>query len=490
MPARQVNAPFQKRRPPLHALERALLFVACLTLCLPPWTYGLNKVWTGIGCAGLAALTLAIALVRRRYTEQQGEVVMGTYYPARRLLHFPLFWLGGCLIALMVIGACNPAWFYETNGYHWQITAHPNVSWLPTSVDTPFSFYSAWRTIVVYLAAWMIVCALWIGITRRRSLQIMGWVMAANGLALGVVGLIHRFSGPQYESVVLWSHSVRGALSYGSFVSRNHAGAYLCLSAALLAALAAWSYFEGRRKMARSSPTGMWLFLLCALLLAIAFSYSRASVIVCACFLVMAALAWVVMRWVHGSSLMPKQVTIVLCALFLAGGAFAVHTLDFSTLQRRFQEFVTHGEQEVSYQMRVQARERAVRMWEDHWVRGAGAGSFRFLFPDYIRDNKFISGGGRFFWEHAHIDWVEIPIEQGVTGVFLIAAAYFWWLWHWFKAGGWKHPFALMIFLGSVQTLLHATMDFPFQHPAVLVTWWALLIMALRWAEFEAPKNA
>jgi hypothetical protein len=33
-------------------------------------------------------------------------------------------------------------------------------------------------------------------------------------------------------------------------------------------------------------------------------------------------------------------------------------------------------------------------------------------------------------------------------------------------------------------------MDFPFQHPGVLVTWWALLIMALRWAEFEAPKAA
>jgi len=471
-------------------MERALLLFACLTLCFPPWTYGLNKIWTEIGGAVVAALTLGIALVRRRYTEHAGESVIGMYYPARRLLHFPLFWLGATFLSLMAIGACNPAWFYESNGYHWWITANPNVPWLPTSVDTPFSFYSAWRTIAVYLAAWMIVCALWIGITRRRSVQILGWVIAANGLALGIVGLIHRFSGPQYDNVVLWSHAVRGAMSYGSFVSRNHAGAYLCLCVGLLAAFAAWSYFEGRRKMARSSPTGTWLFLLCAMLIVIAFSYSRASVIVCACFLLMAFGAWAIMRWVHGSSLMPKQVTIVLVALFLAGGAFAVYTLDFSALERRFQEFSKHGEQEISYQMRVQARERAVRMLEDHWVRGTGAGSFRFLFPDYIRDNKFISGGGRFFWEHAHNDWLQIPIEQGVAGVLLIAAAYFWWLWSWIKAGGWGHPFALMIFLGSLQTLIHAGMDFPFQHPGVLVTWWALLIMALRWAEFEAPKTS
>jgi hypothetical protein len=31
-------------------------------------------------------------------------------------------------------------------------------------------------------------------------------------------------------------------------------------------------------------------------------------------------------------------------------------------------------------------------------------------------------------------------------------------------------------------------MDFPFQNPAILVTWWALLILSLRWLELEAPS--
>ena len=42
-----------------------------------------------------------------------------------------------------------------------------------------------------------------------------------------------------------------------------------------------------------------------------------------------------------------------------------------------------------------------------------------------------------------------------------------------------------MVVLGAGQILAHALIDFPFQNPAILVTWWALLIISLRWLELD-----
>ncbi|MBP6864626.1 MAG: O-antigen ligase family protein [Candidatus Didemnitutus sp.] len=480
-----------KKRPPLHPLERALLVVASLHLILLPWCYSLERAWTQVGSAGLAGLAFIIALWPRTYDGVLSDGPDFKLHPWWRLVRFPLFWLGLPFLGLMVAGAFNPSWFYETNGYRWGMLPLPNIAWLPTSADTPFAFYNVWRTFAVYASAWLLVCALWIGVTRRRALQILCWVLVANGLALVTVGLIHRFSGPEYEQVVLWQRFVRNSTAFGAFTYRNHAGAYLCLIAAVAVSLAAWSHYEGRRRMAHSTPGPVWLFVAFVFVAGIAYTYARSSVLIVLLFMVLALLGWFVLRLRLGSAgATPKLVTATLMLLLAGTGVFALQQLDFSKLEKRFEAFQKMGEKETSYRMRVESRERVIKMWEDHWVRGTGAGSFRFLFPNYIRDNKFISGGGRYFWEHAHIDWLEIPIEQGIAGVLLIAVAYFWWLWRWIKAGGWGHPFALMIFLGSLQTLIHAGMDFPFQHPGVLVTWWALLIMALRWAEFEAPKTS
>jgi O-antigen ligase len=129
-------------------------------------------------------------------------------------------------------------------------------------------------------------------------------------------------------------------------------------------------------------------------------------------------------------------------------------------------------------------------MPDDHWQRGVGVGGFRYLYPEYIKHKPLIYERGAFFWEHAHNDWLQIPIELGLVGVLLLAAGAGWLGWAWFRAGGWRHPLALMVALGAGQVMLHAVMDFPFQNPAILVTWWALLVMSLRWLELDAPQSA
>jgi hypothetical protein len=57
------------------------------------------------------------------------------------------------------------------------------------------------------------------------------------------------------------------------------------------------------------------------------------------------------------------------------------------------------------------------------------------------------------------------------------------------RNGGWRHPLTLMLALGLGQVMVHAAMDFPFQNPAILVTWWGLLVISLRWLELDAPQT-
>ncbi|MGA3007493.1 MAG: hypothetical protein ABSE59_06340, partial [Opitutaceae bacterium] len=51
----------------------------------------------------------------------------------------------------------------------------------------------------------------------------------------------------------------------------------------------------------------------------------------------------------------------------------------------------------------------------------------------------------------------------------------------------WRNAVSLSVVLGCALTLLHASFDFVFQNPAVLLTWSVLLVGAVRWAELDQP---
>ena len=255
-------------------------------------------------------------------------------------------------------------------------------------------------------------------------------------------------------------------------------------------ASAFWHYYEGRRRMARSTPAAVWIIGALLLLLAVVFSFSRGAMITTAAFLISSGLAFLVLRSnAPVPSTTPKIVTAALTLLILGCLGFVLRNTDLSMATYRFEQLFKLREKEDSYRSRQLVRERATIMLQDHWVRGTGAGSFRFLFPQYIKDDAYLYEGGKSFWEHAHIDWLEIPIELGLIGDLLIASAFGWILWQWWRMRGWRHPIALILLLGCMQTLGHALIDFPFQNTAILITWWSLLVIMIRWLEFDTPPN-
>lgn len=94
-------------------------------------------------------------------------------------------------------------------------------------------------------------------------------------------------------------------------------------------------------------------------------------------------------------------------------------------------------------------------------------------------------GGQRMFWEHAHNDILQFPIELGLGGMILIAAGFCYWFLTLARSYFWENPLSACVVLGLVLMLGYSWWDFPFQCPAILLTWCALWPAAAMWARFE-----
>jgi hypothetical protein len=53
----------------------------------------------------------------------------------------------------------------------------------------------------------------------------------------------------------------------------------------------------------------------------------------------------------------------------------------------------------------------------------------------------------------------------------------------------WRNPPIAIMLLGCLVTMLHATIDFPFFNPAILITWCCLWPVMIRWLEIERQQH-
>mgnify|MGYP003353630805 FL=1 len=110
---------------------------------------------------------------------------------------------------------------------------------------------------LVFGSAWLTACAVWTGFTRRRTLQILVGALAANGVLLAVLGVTQRMT---HTNLIYWNFDFPGAMTFASFVYKNHGAEYLLLALAAACGLAAWFYFRGLRRMEKSNPSGVLAF--------------------------------------------------------------------------------------------------------------------------------------------------------------------------------------------------------------------------------------
>ena len=182
-----------KQRLPLHPLEKAVLTAVAVHLCFLPWALGTMHVWSQITNLVLASIGFLLALIPRNYTSDLSGGPAFRLHPWARLVRFPIFWIGFALLAYIAVQGFNPSWVWERNETSWWLRRVNDIEWLPTSIDTPFERFNLWRQFIIYAAAWLTLCTVWIGFTRRRSLQLLLLTLVINGLLLAVVGFAQRF---------------------------------------------------------------------------------------------------------------------------------------------------------------------------------------------------------------------------------------------------------------------------------------------------------
>ena len=462
-----------------------MLAVVAAHLIFLPWALGTMRPWAQFVSAALALAGLVVALLPRHYTGEHTAAEPFRLHLWPKLVRFPIFWIGLALLGYVAAQGFNPAWIHRTDGQNWWMEKIPHQAWLPAGVSVPFEQWSQWRLLLIYASAWLTVCTVWIAFTRRRTLRHLLIAVALNGTLLALFGLVQQQLG---NGKIFWHVTSPSLWPFASFIYKNHAGTYLNLTLAVTGGLAAWYYARGLRRLEKSDPGVVFGFFALCIAVGVIASLARGATVAMVSFVLFGAVAFVAHQFRIPRASRRPLVTAAMFAVFgtfLASGVFALRNGEALS---RLAKGVT--QQDTALAARQLATTAALEMLDEHWVRGVGAGSFRFLFTTYQAryPELVVHNGEQRFWEHAHNDLVQFPIELGAAGTGLVLLAGGYWLVALGRARGWRNPPAAATMAGALLALGGAWWDFPFQCPAILITWCVLWAAATMWARFE-EKN-
>jgi O-antigen ligase len=471
----------------LHRLEKALVIVVGVHLCFLPWALGTMHVWSQLLSGAFAVTAFVLALWPRNYTSENAREGSFRLLMWPRLRSFPLTWIGLLFLGYVAFQAANPAWeFFRFPNGSWTMRPLASIPWLPHGMRTPFSMMNPWRVLIIYSSAWFLMCALWVGITRRIALQTLVTIIVVNGTILAVFGLLQRLAGPR---TMFWGLLDRSGSFFATIIYKNHAGAYFNLVLGIAAAAFIYCIARQARRMERSNPGPFFAFCCFILAFAVLLTYSRAASLLMGAFLVFCFFGFgrqlffakdrVHNRWVMG-------LLGVVFAIFLLLG---VKALDLKTSADRVGTLFS-ANPDFSITSRQQVLQAGWNMAKQDLITGWGAGGFRFRFPSYQQNFPGIwqQGGRRLLWEQAHNDYIQTLIEFGVLGSGILVLGLIYCLFKFGKHRGWSQLHAVTLLLGLAITLAHGWADFPFQNPAILLTWCGTFILLLRWIEIEDKK--
>lgn len=478
----------------LHPQETNLVIITGVLLCLMPWALGTMHVASQFIALGLSALALVVALINRHYRGElapQGDFKL-IMWP--KLIRFPLFWLGLLFLGYILIQALNPATIYVNDGEYWWLAPVEHISWLPTGIESPYKDMNPWRMLTIYGGAWLLVCALWVGITRRTAIQTIFTVVAANGALFAIVGILQRVT---HAKEMLWfiKTKVFVGYSFSTIIYRNHAGAYLNLVLMLCTGLLYWHFSRAERRMNRTGPAPVFAFFTVVLGISVLLTNSRAATILLMAFTLIAFIGFVVRCTVYRSEGRSPWAITLLCVVFSLFIGLGSYFLNTGRVFDRISKLIENGDADSSVTTRILARNATWDMAKDKLVTGWGAGSFRHYFPVYQRNYPEIyrpspTSKRTLRWEYAHNDYVQLLAELGLLGAGIVLAMLSCGINHLLRQRVWLKPHLMFILLALVITAAHAWVDFQFHNPAILFLWCASAVLLGRWAEQENRRNA
>ncbi len=449
-----------------------------------PWTYR----WLDYVCFPAAAFlgsSIAAFLLSRDLTARPAAELR------RELFRSVPFWAGVALFTYFVVQDLN-AWgvvvdreaFWAKQGMpgidvgKFDIRPLPYLHWLPSGLNAPFSAadtsqppMNAWRQMMVLGAPWLLFCALQVGLHRRRGYVWLAWITVLMACAVGAFGFLNQ----QSNGSILGYPVPYNTTCFGTFMSRNHAGVYLYLHAALALGLTFWHIRRAGENTLKGGPHLVAAFLAFALALLVALTNSTGGVgIVLALFVVSLPLAYYF--GFPGSRGSRQRIIIVTGVAMLLSAAAILAMVDLKPIIERFKmKAATY--QKAGTDDRAPLRRATWSLISDAgwtgraWV-GYGAGSYRWISSPYQAQQKELQRDGKLFYRaiHAHNDWLEMLADWGIVGLLAVFAGLFWLGRRLIRAFHAGHPETVPLALGLLLLMAHAWVDLLFWFTPLMFT--------------------
>lgn len=314
------------------------------------------------------------------------------------------------------------------------------VLWGPAQLlaGVPQYRFDAWWSSLSWAAA---LAFFWCGLqlfSPARFSSAFRFGVIIFGALIAVEAVLQLFSGDVRVYGLLTMHEDR--LPMGPFRNRDH----FCVLMELILPLALWA---GIRE-----PRRAWIYFTAsgAMYASVIASASRAGAVIATLEVVLLLVVGIVRRRT-GEDAPPARMTVAIAVLVAIGGG----VVGWTPLLDRFQV-------KDLFLYRREFLESTLRMIHDRPWWGFGLGSWPWVYPRYaIIDPVLVAN-------HAHNDWVEWAANGGIPFALLLGVVAMRALWL---------SLELPWGLGTVAVFVHATVDFPFARPPLLVA--VVLVLAV-----------
>ena len=425
---RRSTQPKQHTQRPLSLREKAVLNCLIVQLIWTSWAFGGIRLIPLYGVTILSLigfLWLWIPLPRtsglfRRENSSPPENL-------RRLLRFPLFWLGLLLIAYMGFQAYNTADRYVSLQNFFFLEPLAYLKWLPSSVDAPVEQMNTWRLMMMLGANWLAVCTLWVGLRRRHAMLCLLWVVVINAT---LVALIAMLQSMLQSDKLLWFFEKPLQQIWGPFLYTNHGAAFLNIGLIGVLGLL-FHYLQRGRSFNTNTGLGLLLGIMAVILgSSVVMSYSRGGILILAAIGGLFLLLFLIMLLRFGNIGTQFLPGIIIALMLLSLSILLYSNVNKDLIEDDFADLRqswAHIEDDYRYHLNQATWEMIL---DKKWL-GWGAGSFRYYFADYqkryplLRDAK--RDGQAITFYYAHNDGLQYLAEFGFWGGLLILLNLLYW---------------------------------------------------------------
>lgn len=354
---------------------------------------------------------------------------------------------------------------------------------------------SAIMQTLLYTMVFMLTLLL---VTDQRRLKLLIWTLVFSGLFQALYGSLMTLSG--VEQIFFYEKEGAGSVT-GTYINRNHLAGYLviCLSLGIGLMLglssdhrsASWrSWTRSWLRVLLSPKLRLRLFLV---IIVIALVMTRSRMGNVAFFAALIITGVMGLLWLRHSrrSLTVLIISLIIIDIVLIGAWFGV-----DQVMKRLEDSFANKQQVESVQRIQQTdihitkntvalaedRGKVVRdmkdYWHDFWLTGSGLGTFQFAFERYQGADI------KYYYQHAHQDYLEFAVEGGIAGVLLPGFMMLYPLVISIRTMRRRRNKLMLgvafgVMMSITAMLIHATVDFNLQIPANALTFMVVLALAM-----------